>query len=447
MAAARALRLAVVAAGTLALPALGQPAPAGPAAGHAAGTLSDGAFYAIDQPAHPNGTVLLWSHGYSPKPPAADVATAPPSLRARLLSDGYALVASSYAQAGWALASAPRDQMDALAAYAAKYGKPRRTIAWGASMGGLVTVALAERATVPGAGAGIDGALPVCGSVAGALPMMNMALDGAFAFATLAAPDAGLHLVHTGDDRANGLAAQRAVLAAQATPQGRARIALAATLGGLPGWTQPGTARPGATDTAAQESQQASSLVAGLFLPRAGQEALAGGVFSWNTGVDYAAQLRLSGRQAYVERLYQDAHLRLADDLARLAATARIAASPAAVGYMRANYTPSGALAVPMVAMHTVGDGLTSPSLERGYRDLVAQAGRSTLLRDLFVDRAGHCDFSDAEYRHALSVLESRLDRAGWAEIAPPADTRFVADTPPPLLRPCAAADCQGRAP
>ena len=445
------------------MPAMGQPAPAGPASGHAAGSLPDGAFYAIDQPAHPNGTVLLWSHGYSPKPPAADVATAPPSLRERLLADGYALVASSYAQPGWALASAPRDQIDALAAYTAKYGRPRRVIAWGASMGGLVTVALAERATVPGAGARIDdariddaridgaridGALPVCGSVAGALPMMNMALDGAFAFAKLAAPDAGLHVVRTGDDRANGLAAQQAVLAAQATPQGRARIALAATLGGLPGWTRPGSPRPDAADTAAQENQQAGSLVAGLFLPRAGQEALAGGVFSWNTGVDYAAQLHLSGRQAYVESLYQDAHLRLADDLARLAAAPRIAASPEAVGYMQANYTPTGALGVPMVAMHTVGDGLTSPSLERGYRDLVAQAGRSSLLLDLFVDRAGHCDFSDAEYRHALSVLETRLDRAGWAEIAPPSDARFVADTPPPLLRPCApaGAGCQGRA-
>jgi pimeloyl-ACP methyl ester carboxylesterase len=393
------------------------------AADHQSGRLPDGAFYSIDQPDHWNGTVLLWSHGYAPKPVGPEVPTSPPGLRAALLSRGYALVASGYAQPGWALAVAPQDQVGALSAYISRFGNPRRVIAWGASMGGLVTVELAERYA-----ASINGALPVCGSVVGALGMMNMALDGAFAFATLAAPHAELRLVHTGDDRANGQAAVQAVQAAQATPGGRARIALAATLGGLPGWTEPATPRPQPSDTAGEEGQQAASFVLGIFLPRAGQEALAGGVFSWNTGIDYAAQLRRSGRRAYVESLYRAAHLSLDDDLTRLAAAPRIAATAGAVNYMRANYTATGALGVPMVAMHTIGDGLTSPSLERGYADLVAHSGRSALLQDLFVDRAGHC---------TLSVLEDRLDTGAWHRREPPPETtRFLEYEPTEFLRP-----------
>ena len=52
-------------------------------------------------------------------------------------------------------------------------------------MGGLVTTALAE-----GRGTPIHGGIAFCPSIGGALGMMNMALDGAFAFRTLAAPEA-----------------------------------------------------------------------------------------------------------------------------------------------------------------------------------------------------------------------------------------------------------------
>ncbi len=407
------------------LPAMAQ------AARHESGRLPDGAFYSIDQPDHWNGTVLLWSHGYAPKPVGPEVPTSPPGLRDALLSRGYALVASGYAQPGWALAVAPQDQLAALAAYAGSFGHPRRVIAWGASMGGLVTVALAERPEPA-----IDAALPACGSVVGALGMMNMALDGAFAFSTLAAPQAGLRLVQTGDDRTNGQLARQSLQAAQATPEGRARIALSATLGGLPPWTEPSTPRPQPGDSAGEEAQQAASFVLGIFLPRSGQEALAGGVFSWNTSIDYAAQLRKSGRAPYVEAMYKAAHLRLDDDLAKLAAAPRIAATPGAVAYMRANYTSTGALRVPMLAIHTIGDGLTSPSLERGYADLVAHAGKSALLKDMFVDRAGHCTFSDSEYLYALSVLGERLDTGKWGTRTPsPEGTRFGAYDPAPFLR------------
>ena len=137
--------------------------------------------------------MLLYSHGYSPVLSSAPPSTAPRGLHDQLLAEGYALAASAYSGAGWALEEAPRDQLEVFDAFAQRFGKPRRTIAWGDSMGGLVSVALAERHAER-----IDAALPMCGSVSGSLGMLNTALDGAFAFRTLLAPDSDIRVVRRG---------------------------------------------------------------------------------------------------------------------------------------------------------------------------------------------------------------------------------------------------------
>src|SRR5581483_11240462 len=115
------------------------------------GTLPDGALWRARVPGGWNGTLILYSHGYLPdvRPPNL----APAGLESWLLQNGYALAASSYAHGGWAVADAIPDQLGTLAVFAARVATPRRTIAWGESMGGLVTIALAERADAP-----IDGA-------------------------------------------------------------------------------------------------------------------------------------------------------------------------------------------------------------------------------------------------------------------------------------------------
>jgi pimeloyl-ACP methyl ester carboxylesterase len=195
--------------------------------GEIRGPLPGGGDWVVEAPANWNGTVLLYSHGYSPVQRPAE--SAPRGQREAYLAQGYGLAASSYSRAGWALEQAQVDQWTALDAFTARYGKPKRVIAWGDSMGGLTSIALAERHPER-----LDGALAMCGSISGVLGMMNTALDGAFAFKTLLAPSADLRLVRTGDDRANGAAAQAVLDTAMKTPQGRARVALAAALAQLP---------------------------------------------------------------------------------------------------------------------------------------------------------------------------------------------------------------------
>jgi len=404
------------------------------------GPLPGGGDWVVEAPANWNGTLLLYSHGYSPVLRPAE--SAPRGQREAYLAQGYGLAASSYSQAGWALEQAQVDQWAALDAFTAQYGKPKRVIAWGDSMGALNSIALVERHPER-----LDGALAMCGSISGALGMMNTALDGAFAFKTLLAPTADLRLVRTGDDRANGAAAQAVLEQAMKTPQGRARVALAAALAQLPGWTDPAAPQPAADAYDAQLDQQGKAFVMGVFLPRADQERRAGGAFSWNTGVDYAAQLRAGGRQTAVAALYAKAGLSLTDDLKVLAKAPRIAADPAAVAYMAANYTISGDLRRPLMTIHEIGDGMTVVSTNDAYASAVKSRRRSANLAQGFVDGAGHCLFSSGERLAAIRALEARIETGRW-DVAPAAlnrlaeaagDTkgRFIAFRPPPFARPC----------
>ena len=384
--------------------------------------LPDGGRWTSEVPANWNGTLLLWSRGYSNR--AGRPENAPAEVREALLARGYALAGSDYGSGGWALAEAVPAQVATIDAFAARHGKPRRVIAWGNSMGGLVTTALAEQRP-----ARIDGGLAMCASIGGSLGMMNMGLDGAFAFRTLVAPNAGIALTGIADDRANGEKVAAALGAALKTPEGRARVALAGVLAGIPGWTSRGQAAPAQADLEAQVDEIGRAFVMGVFLPRGDQEARAGVGYSWNAGIDYRRQLALSGRAAFVRALYRKAGLSLDADLGALAAAPRVTRSASAVSYMERNYTPTARPSVPLLAVQAAGDGATSPSLQRGY----AEAAGPRRFASLWLNQAGHCGFSAAQVIASLTYLENWLARGRWG----PRPAGFIAHQPPAMLRPC----------
>src|SRR6266481_5072406 len=254
-----------------------------------AGSLPDGATYLIEVPTPWNGTLLLYSHGYvvpgSPNP-AHDVGD--PATRAFLLANGFALAGSSYATTGWAIHEALPDQIAVLDLFDNMVGEPTRTIAWGHSLGGIITAGLIQR--YPNR---FDAALPMCGVLAGGVGTWNQALDSAFAFKTLLAPSVAVTAI--ADPSGNLRTAEIAAAAAQQTAQGRARLALSAALGDTPGWFTPLSPEPAATDFAAQEANQFQwDTQVGFpfaFALRAELEARAGGTPSWNTGVNYTRDL------------------------------------------------------------------------------------------------------------------------------------------------------------
>jgi hypothetical protein len=373
------------------------------------GTLPDGATFLIECPAGTwNGTLFLYSHGYvvpGSNNPATDVGD--PVTRSWLLSHGFALAGSSYATTGWAIQQALPDQIGTLDTFDQTYTTPTRTIAWGHSLGGIITAGLIQQFP-----SRFAAALPMCGVLSGGVATWNTALDAAFAFKQLI--DRSVAVVHITDPFGNLNGAEAAAAGAQQTKQGQARLALVAALADTPGWFTPTSPEPAPRDFTAQEANQ-FQWFSGVDAPfafafRAELEARAGGNPSWNTGVNYTTQLAKSVDMREVVALYKAAGLNLKADLATLNSATRISADPGAVQYLADNIAFNGHINIPVLTMHTTGDGLVVPENEQAYRSVVRGEGNQSLLRQIFVHRAGHCAFTPAETITAARTLLRRLD-------------------------------------
>jgi pimeloyl-ACP methyl ester carboxylesterase len=425
------------------------------------GTLPDGAAYEIQCPAGGwNGTLFLYSHGYvAPGAPNPAQDAGDPVTAGWMLAHGFALAGSSYATTGYAIQQALPDQIGTLDTFDQAYGAPVRTIAWGHSLGGIITAGLIQR--YPGR---FSGALPMCGVLSGSVGIWNTLLDAQFAFRQLIDPSA--QVTGITNPSANLAGVEAAAAAAQKSPQGRARLALVAALFDVPGWFTPLSPEPAPADFTGQEANQylweTQADFVFSFDFRAEMEARAGGNPSWNTGVNYAADLAKSADSREVTALYHAAGLSLHADLATLNHSPRISADPAAVSYLARNITFGGRLPVPVLTLHTTGDGLVPPENEQAYASVVDRAGDGQQLRQIFVSRAGHCAFTPAETITAANVLLSRLSTGRWsfralepaslnshaAGLGPaynvfaagstvsPAAPAFTLYRPPPFLRP-----------
>ena len=386
------------------------------------GTLG-GANYTIAVPSNWNGTLVLYSHGYIfPNQPLlnpADISFF--GLFGFFLQQGYAVAGSSYSQNGWAIQQAFHDQIALLDFFDATCGHPTRTIATGHSEGGMITAGLVQ--LFPDRFAG---ALPMCGVLAGGIGTWNQALDSAFAFNLLLAGNK-LPVVDFTSPSATSAAFKQAeaiLASAQNTPQGRARTALVAALADIPGWFTPTSPEPASNDFAAQETNQFlwESKVDFFFafFARAELEFRAHGNPSWNVGVNYTRQLAHSADRNEVVALYKQAGLGLTQDLETLETSPRITADPQAENYLNQFITFNGELNIPVLTMHTTGDGLVVNEDEQAYARVVHPGGDTSLLRQVFVHRAGHCAFTPAETLTALQTLIHRLDTGKWEDSTNP---------------------------
>jgi hypothetical protein len=423
-------------------------APAATSTNHS-GATSDGGSWVADVPSPWNGTVLLYSHGFGP-PQAADAPD--PSTKQALLDRGYALVGSSYDPAGswWALGSALRDQFEALDGIRTVLpSHPRKVIAFGTSMGGLISALESEQGN-----GRIDGALTTCGIVAGAIHLGNYQLDGEYAIAKLLAPALPIKLVrfaNPDEGLATGKQFDAIAQQAQGTPEGRARLALAMAFLNVPTWA-PGQAMPAADDYVAQEQQQFEIQFSGAFTTmdfiesgRPWIEQAAGGNGSWTAGVDFARQLARSPYARQVRALYRQAGLDLRSDLRTLTAGANIRADAPAVGWLAQTSVPSGRLQVPELNLHTISDQLVPVQQESVYARIVRSAGASGALRQAYVGRQGHCNFTPAELVAGVLAIQHRVDTGRWSGVATPrslqatatalglGDAAFIAYRPWPL--------------
>lgn len=425
----------------------------------------EGAEFRVEMPSDWNGTLLLYGHGYLPvdaEPPSRVAVTNRPAAKAEategwLLGNGYALAASAYSPAaGYHVERALADQIRLLDAVEQRFGRPKHTVATGSSLGATVALLLAER--YPDRFAGVA----AFGGIYDPVATWNGALDVGFAVKTLLAPGDPIDLVRPRDPQLSAQALRDALDRGMKTATGRARIALAAALNNVAGWYS--AHLPSPTDPAERIRAQKEWLknsYSGVFGPvaRVDLERRAGGNPSWNDGVDYRELLRRSSQLEWVRDAYAAAGLDPAVDLLRLRAAPRISADPDAVDYVRRYGVPGGRAGVPVITVHTTGDGGTVPDQARWFGERVADPER---LHQLYLIRGGHGAISGAEEILVLTALLARIVRGVWPDLGPerlnavasefgvryqfvldsgtkvdaPDSPRFTAFTPPELVRP-----------
>lgn len=390
------------------------------------GTMG-GAAYTIVMPKKWNGTLLIYSHGYrqaaAAPPDFAPVDTkaeAAPSygdgsnvVGQALLDQGYAIAGSAYKTNGWAVADGVTADEDLHDFFVQHIATPNRTIVWGDSLGGLITEVLAEKHPE-----WVDGAVPLCGVLAGPNMNLDLALDVAYAIKTLIYPALKLDGYSSyAEAVANWEAAAKAIVAAgKDTANGVPKIIMVASLVDAPGKTE---TYDGSTITSQVEAYAESALTAlgyGTF-GRYDIEQRVGGNPSQNVGVDYSKRISASER-ALIELVSPGATDKM---LAELAAGQRISADPAARAKLAATGTPTGNIKMPTLTMHTEDDPLVLVQNEGVFAsEVAASKSRTGDLVQLFTSPpatypqspgapygAGHCNFTEQSQLAVINLMNS----------------------------------------
>lgn len=416
----RRLRLctAALAAG-LACSAVSAPSPAAAAgAMHASGTTANGSWV-LDVPAAFNGTLLVWSHGYTFTPVKGTDAPST-AVRDALLADGYALVGSSYAGGGvgWAVKAGVRAGVEAVGIAQRRIGAGRvgTVFAWGNSLGGLITQTLAEKRPDL-----VDGVAPLCGVLGGTNRTLDLALDVAVGVKRFFYPKLRLRgYASLAGAQANYDAASSAILAKLADPSTQAAssgriLALAALVGG-----SAKTKTYSGDGTASSVAAATESVLTGLNYGTLGRydiEARVGGNPSTNAGTDYLTRVTPDATARFTAFGFGPGLLRsYAQSLQTYGK--RVTADKGARRAAGRLGNPTGDLADRTVTMHTVYDPLVIVQNERVFKQRVAAHDASARLLQLYVQPpsyvtgapygAGHCNFATEQFVAVVRALD------GW---------------------------------
>lgn len=140
------------------------------------GVTSDSAPYVMQVPGNFNGTLVLYSHGYRPNinvpagipgyggytvnntpQPGPIIGTSNTSVISYLLSNGFAVAGSGFARQGWNVDSGVATNVELIGLFKKQFPTTKHVVAWGNSLGGVITQALAE--THPEL---VDAVAPMC---------------------------------------------------------------------------------------------------------------------------------------------------------------------------------------------------------------------------------------------------------------------------------------------
>ncbi len=80
-----------------------------------------------------------------------------------------------------------------------------------------------------------------------------------------------------------------------------------------------------------------------------------------------------------------------------------------------------GKLIIPVLTMHTIGDNVIPVQLVLPYAQTIKKAGSGAMLRQVFVDHAGHCNFTPGDNLAAMhTLIDDCLNHDGkWGKYDP----------------------------
>lgn len=317
------------------------------------------AEYRIDIPGNYNGSLVVYCHGYSAEPGKFDKSKQPEGPMKEFLALGYAVAQSGYSAGGWAVKEGIEDTEALRKFFTGKYGKPKRTFVAGHSMGGVITLALAE--THPEA---YDAALQMCGPIGPTQTMFQKRLFDTLVVYDYYFPDIiGTPVAIAGDLSLQQEFLERIEKEAMNFPD---RLAAFQKWSGL------------------QSETEVAQVVAFYALIQKELMTRAGGNAFDNRNT-----------------LYQGSP----DDGLLNRGVKRYPADPKAVEYLGKYYTPKAEPKIPILSLHTVYDPLVPAWQANAYGDMVRLNGDGALYVQRFVSRAGHCKFTPSETIHAFEDL------------------------------------------
>lgn len=348
------------------------------------GTQPSGAVYRICMPTQWNNKLVVYAHGYvAPNRPVAI-----PEEQMRLpgstltvdqvvTGQGYAFAASSYRTNGLAIPEGVADLVELVELFTQQQGEPAQVLLAGVSEGGQITALAVERHPQI-----FHGGLALCGPYGDFVAQVNYFGDFRVLFDYFfpglipgSAVDVPAELIDTWE---TGF------------------------------YTD--TVRPIITDPAnAAAVEQLLAVTGAAFDPadptskeRTIQNVLWYNIFATNDAIEklggqpYANQGRHYTGSANDEQLNQQ--------------VARFGADPAALAAIAADYETTGALAAPLITMHTTGDPVAPYFHATRYLFKTINADNIALHEQYGFARYGHCQFNPLEVLGGFGRLAAMVD-------------------------------------
>ena len=311
-----------------------------------------------------NGNLVVFAHGGP----------------ADAVKGGYAWVASSYRR-GLGVQGGRSEH--ARKFFSERIAKPKRTVLHGASYGGLVGSKLVETyAKAADGSVNFDGALFNSGFVVGAAVGHDFRADLRAVYQyyckNLPRPDEPQYPLWSGIPAASKMTLKDLeALVDECT----------------------GIAKPAAARTELQKQNLANILGVMRFPDRLLVRHMQAATFLFREIGDRTTQ----GRNAFSNMGVQ--YKGSTDDVALNRDIARFAADPAAVADLKADGSPTGALPVPVLSIHSINDPQVVVEVQSAYRDVVHAAGNGDRLVQAYTDENEHTGQSGSELAAALDSL------------------------------------------